>query len=248
MTRLTFAAAILALSAAVAVACDKPRPADEKPRYEPTSNYTKQELRGFTIYMNDCLLKEDKELGDRVIELLSAKLLDIERAVPAAAVEKLRQVPIWLELKDRGFPCACYHPSKAWLTEHGYNPEKAGAVEIANAATFLKWTHEQPAMVLHELAHGYHDRFLGGYGNPKVAAAYRRAMDAEDYQSVLHWDGRKVRAYAANNPQEYFAELTEAWYGANDFYPFVRAEVLEHDPQGAEMLREMWGEKEAQAE
>ena len=51
-----------------------------------------------------------------------------------------------------------------------------------------------------------------------------------------------VRAYAANNPQEYFAELSEAWFGANDFYPFVRAEVLEHDPEAAELLKKLWGE------
>ena len=96
-------------------------------------------------------------------------------------------------------------------------------------------------MVLHELAHGYHHRFLGGYDHPEIAAAYRRAMDAERYDSVLHWDGKTVRAYAANNPQEYFAELTEAWFGANDFYPFVRAEVVAHDPEGAKLLERLWG-------
>ena len=217
-------------------------PAQPKPSHEPTSNYTKQDIRGWTVYVNHRLLEDKKELGQRALELLDVKLYDIVRAVPAPAVAKLRQIPIWMEFKDRGSPCACYHPSKKWLSENGYNPDKAKAVEIANAATFLDWTAEQPSMVLHELTHGYHDTHLGGYRSPPIVAAYQRAVKEKLYESVLHWDGKTVRAYALNNPQEYFAELSEAWFGANDFYPFVRAEVLAHDPEGVKMLRKMWGE------
>ncbi len=228
----------------VTLACGATWAADEpaKPEYDPTSDYTKMDVRGWTVYVNQRLLQGDKALSDRTLELLDVKLYDITRMVPAAALAKLRQVPIWVELADPRHPCMCYHPSRGWLTEHAFNPEKAGSVEIANAATFLKWTHEQPSMVLHELAHGYHHRFMdGGYDNPEIAATYRRAVEAKLYDSVLHWDGKTVRAYAANNPQEYFAELTEAWFGTNDFYPFVRAEVLDHDTEGAELLRKLWG-------
>jgi hypothetical protein len=234
--------AVVCLS--VAIACRAAWPADEpaKPEYDPTSSYTKMDVRGWTVYVNQRLLEGDKALSDRTLELLGVKLYDITRMVPAPAVAKLRQVPIWVELADPRHPCMCYHPSRKWLSEHAFNPEKAGSVEIANAATFLKWTHEQPSMVLHELAHGYHHRFMDeGYDNPEIADTYRRAMEGKLYESVLHWDGKTVRAYAANNPQEYFAELTEAWFGTNDFYPFVRAEVLEHDTEGAELLRKLWG-------
>jgi hypothetical protein len=50
-----------------------------------------------------------------------------------------------------------------------------------------------------------------------------------------------------NNDQEYFAELSEAYFGTNDIYPFVRAEVREHDPEGYRMLRKVWGGKPADA-
>ena len=216
--------------------------AEAKPSYEPTSNYAKQDIRGWTLYVNQRLLADEKELGQRTLELLDVKLYDIVRAVPAPALDKLRQIPIWVEFKDRGFPCACYHPSKEWLSENGYNPDKAKTVEIANAETFLDWTAQQPSMVLHELAHAYHDTHLGGYGSQPIATVYQHAVNRKAYESVLHWDGKTVPAYALNNPQEYFAELSEAWFGANDFYPFVRAEVLVHDPEGAEMLRKTWGE------
>ena len=221
----------------------KPEGPDEPPKveYEPMSSYTTRTVRGWTVYVNHRLLEDQKELGDQALQLLDVKLYDVTRAVPQPALDKLRQIPVWMESADPRHPCMCYHPSREWLNQHAFNPEKAGSVEIANAATFLKWTHEQPSMVLHELAHGYHHRFLGGYDNPEIAAAYRAAMEAKQYDSVLHWDGKTVRAYAANNPQEYFAELTEAWFGANDFYPFVRAEVVEHDPEGAKLLKKLWG-------
>ena len=200
-----------------------------------------RDVRGWTVYVNHRLLEDQKELGVRTLELLGVKLYDITRMVPGAAVEKLRCVPIWVEFAHPRHPCMCYHPSRKWLSENAFNPEKAGSVEIANAAAFLEWTHEQPSMVLHELAHGYHHRFLGGYENPEIAAMYEKAMDRGAYESVLHWDAKRVRAYAANNPQEYFAELTEAWFGANDFYPFVRAEVVQHDPEAARLLEKLWG-------
>jgi hypothetical protein len=212
-----------------------------KPEFEPTSNYTPRDVRGWTVYVNHRLLEDQKELGDRTLELLGVKLYDIVRMAPGPAVEKLRRVPIWVEFAHPGHSCMCYHPLRKWLSENAFNPEKAGSVEIANAAAFLKWTHEQPWMVLHELAHGYHHLFLGGYGNPEIAAMYEKAMDRGAYESVLHWDAKKVRAYAASNPQEYFAELSEAWFGANDFYPFVRAEVVEHDPEAARLLEKLWG-------
>jgi hypothetical protein len=43
-----------------------------------------------------------------------------------------------------------------------------------------------------------------------------------------------------NNEQEYFAETTEAFFGTNDFYPFVRAELKAHDPDMYAVLCEVW--------
>jgi dipeptidyl-peptidase-4 len=95
-------------------------------------------------------------------------------------------------------------------------------------------------MVLHELAHAYHHQVLG-YDNPDIKAAYRAAMKSKSYESVLFYTGVKKRAYACNSDQEYFAELTEAYFSTNDFYPFVRAEIIEHDRPAFKMLKKVWG-------
>jgi hypothetical protein len=58
---------------------------------------------------------------------------------------------------------------------------------------------------------------------------------------VLDYAGRRRKAYAASNVEEYFAEATEAFFGTNDFYPFVRPELREHDPELFRVLERIWG-------
>jgi hypothetical protein len=99
-------------------------------------------------------------------------------------------------------------------------------------------------MVLHELAHGYHHQCLDdGYNNAEVKAAFRGAMEARRYESVLRINGRDDRAYAATNPMEYFAEASEAFFGTNDFYPYVRSELRRHDPRMFDLLKRLWHEE-----
>lgn len=220
-------------------------PAREKPEpeaaYDPVSRYAKKRIEGWDVLVNRRLLrKEHQELRDQTVKLLGDHLYRITRVVPADALAQLRKIPIWVDLAEPHHPCMCYHVSVDWLREHHMNPDKAGAVEIANARNFLVWTHEQPWMVLHELAHGYHDQVLG-YDHAGIRACYRRAVASKSYESVLHHDGQKVRAYALTNDKEYFAESTEAYFGTNDFYPFVRAELRQHDPRMYELLEKLWG-------
>jgi len=210
-----------------------------QPAYEPTDRYTVQQIEGFTVYVHQSLLNEEGDLGTQVLKLLGAKLYDVTRTVPPAALAELRQVPIWMELAHEPVPGGCYHPSPEWLVEHDFNPEKARSIEFGNARNFLGWSLDQPSMVMHELAHAYHHRVIG-YDNAEIKAAYDHAVQGGTYESVLYCHGEMQRAYALNSDQEYFAELSEAFFGVNDFYPFVRAEVQEHDPTGYAMLQRIW--------
>ena len=49
-----------------------------------------------------------------------------------------------------------------------------------------------------------------------------------------------MRHYGLTDPMEYFAEGTEAFLYRNDFYPFVRAELKEHDPALHDLLVGIW--------
>lgn len=229
----------LGLGLALAVVASAASPDKERPAFVPTSDYTTREVNGWTVHVNKHLLDDQAGLGRDALRLLDVLLFDVERAVPERALKELRKVPIWVGVKDGHAPCAEYHPSRSWLEENGYNPDKARGVEIGNAERFLTWSKTQPSMVLHELAHAYHDRVLG-FDHPEVRSAFDRIKKSELYDSVLRANGRSEKAYALTSPQEFFAESSEAYFGTNDFYPFVRAELREHDPETAKMLERLW--------
>lgn len=209
------------------------------PSYQPTSSYTQQTIGGWKVMIGGELATDHPDLEKYALELLRVKLFDIARVVPPEPLRRLREVTLWLEYDDKAWPCACYHPSADWLRDNGFNPDKVKGVEIANAANFLTWSVEQPWMVLHELAHSYHDRVLG-FDDPDVKAAYVAAVKSHAYDAILRINGHIERAYAMNNEQEYFAEDSEAFFGTNDFYPFVRAELQQHDPRMFELLKRVW--------
>ena len=193
--------------------------------------------------MNRELLAARSELGSNALAVLVAHLRGITNVVPPRACEALQRVPIWLGLNDGHAPCAEYHPSRDWLAEHGYNPDKARCVEVGNARRFIDWSPKQPMMILHELAHAYHDQVLG-FENERIRAAYERARKSGRYDAVARNNGRTERAYALTDDHEYFAEISEAYFGTNDYYPFTRAELKRHDPEMFEILEEVWKVKE----
>lgn len=211
-----------------------------EPKFDPIDRYHEQQLEGWRILVHDQLRTPQHEsLREQTLKLLGGHLYQISRTIPEPALTKLREVPIWVEYAHPKHKCMCYHPDAGWLRAHDMNPEKAKAVELANAENFLKWTHDQPWMVFHELAHAYHDRELG-FDHAEVRACYQQAMAAKLYDRVLRINGRDDRHYAATNEKEYFAEASEAFFGTNDFYPFVRAELRRHDPAMFETLGRLW--------
>lgn len=216
---------------------------EDKVAYEPTDAYVSTTTQGWRVLVNKGFRQREPQLCEETLLLLQEQLYLIVRNVPASALAKLRQIKIWVEEAEPHHPCMCYHPDPGWLREHDMNPDKARSVELANAKNFLSWVHDQPWMVFHELAHGYHHQFLtDGFENAEVRAAFERARGAKIYDSVLHIRGARQRHYALTNPQEYFAESSEAYFGTNDFYPFVRSELKEIDAEGFNVLKRAWGD------
>lgn len=204
-------------------------------------------IAGWQVHVRRDLLTADEAATLRALELLRAQLEEINRVVPRMAAAKLRKVPLWFSPEYPGVkPRAEYHPSADWLRAHGRNPAMAKGVEFTNVQIFEAETRRMPNFALHELAHAYHDRFLaGGFRHPGIVAAYEHAKASGGYDRVERQDseGRKTidRAYALTNPQEYFAESTEAFFTRNDFFPYTRAELRQHDPGMFALLAELWG-------
>ncbi len=203
-----------------------------------------QEIEGWTVDVDPQLLDgEHAELGARALGMLANHLQRIAILVPEDRLAKLRQVGIWIEYRHPSLGPMQYHPSRNWLVKHGHDPRLTRKVHVTRAAQLLDRGQllKHPAVILHELAHGYHDQFLG-FDEPRIRAAYEKAKAAGIYEEVLLYNGRRVRHYALTDHKEYFAEGTEAFFYRNDFYPFVRAELKEHDPVLHDLLVDIWGE------
>jgi len=226
-----------------------PPPAETKPappaaqtgraRFDPVV----QRIEGWTVYVDPALLEgEHAELGAQALKMLANHLQRIAILVPDEKLARMRKLEIWIEYHHPTLAAMQYHPSRGWLTAHGCDPRLAKKVHIPRAEVLLSRSQmlKHPAVVLHELAHAYHDQYLG-FDDPRIIAAYEKAKAAGTYEKVLLYTGKTVRHYALTDSKEYFAEGTEAYFYRNDFYPFVRAELKEHDPVLHDLLDEIWG-------
>ena len=202
-----------------------------------------QKIEGWTVHVDKALLSAPaNRLGRRVLNLLRDRLAEIARIVPDKALSDLRKVPIWLD-HEHELKRMQYHPAAKWLTDHGYDPAMEKGVHLPQAVHFLRETRSgrQPWAIMHELAHAYHDRVLG-FDEPRVKRVFKAAQDSRQYEDVLRISGKRDRHYALTNHKEFFAEMTEAYLGTNDFYPFVSAELRDCDPETFALLRDIWGQ------
>ena len=203
-----------------------------------------REIEGWKVAIDPALLQESQaEFAGEAFEALANHLQRIAYIVPEKQLAQLRQMRLWLELDNRVLDNFQYHPNRQWLVDHGHDPRLVKHVHIPRAQLLLDrstWA-KHPYCVLHEMAHAYHDQVLG-FDHPEIEAAFENASEAGNYEAVLLFTGEKgVRHYGLTNPMEYFAESTEAYFGVNDFYPFVRAELAEHDPRMFRLLQKIWG-------
>jgi len=203
-------------------------------------------VEGWTVHVDKRLLAGDAEaLGRGALRVLSNALYEITRLVPKDRLVHLQQVPIYLD-RDHALNHLQYHPNAGWLSDHGYDPAMAKAVHAPNAQHMLAVVRPggQPFAILHELSHAYHDRVLG-FGYRPIRQAYQKAVASKRYESVMRIRGRTVRHYALTDHKEFFAEMTEAYFGTNDYWPFVRRELREADPETLRLLEEIWTKGDA---
>ena len=237
--------AVLLLGPAVCLAAEPPKAKSikpavaERPFYDPIE----MSIEGWTVKLDPKLFEDQNaEVRERALKALANHLQRVEFIVPEDRLADLRTIRIWLDLDHPRLRGMQYHPSRGWLISHNHDPRLARHVHIPRARELYSrhmWA-KHPYVVLHELAHGYHDQFLD-FDHPEIRAAYEHARREGLYEDVLLYTGKTVRHYGLTNHKEYFAESTEAYFGVNDFYPFVRAELKEYDPRMHGLLEKIWG-------
>lgn len=217
--------------------------ADKKPEAPKPTAHTERNVEGWNVRIDDRLLHApNEELGKRALTALAAKLADINTVVPPDKLEKLHAVTIQLDLSNGGLRSMQYHPDVGWLVDNGYDRKLVHCVHIPVAAELLEpeIVNIQPWCVLHELSHAYHDQILG-FDDARIRAAYEKYKKSGHGESVLFVAGGRVRHYALTDHKEFFAEMSESYFGTNDFFPFNRAELMTAEPEIYHLLLDIWG-------
>ncbi|MGB2755902.1 MAG: hypothetical protein WBD75_06560 [Phycisphaerae bacterium] len=93
-----------------------------------------------------------------------------------------------------------YHPDKDWLEKMDFHPGKHKCVEFSRAANYVAAGDRSVRTVLHELAHGYHDRVLG-FDEPEILAAYKKAVAGTAYPRRRQPRGPPSRARRPGEPR-----------------------------------------------
>ena len=214
-----------------------------------TWTYEDLSIHGWTIYLEESIAA-DQKLKARIQEQITIGLENFLGKVPEGALAFLRTIPIWVSneptypLREKEYGVVPFHRSPQWLRDHGLNPHMAPGVHVINPeAVFFrhKLLDWGPMTFLHELAHAYQNVRLS-LKHEVILSAYEAAMEEGLYLEVPDRKDKslKVKAYAATNQEEYFAELTEAYFGQNDWFPHNREELRNYDPRGYKMIEEVW--------
>lgn len=208
---------------------------------EPKQRVVKN-IEGWQVSVDPEMLDtENAEVGNEALKALANHLQRVKYIVAEDRVKELQTLRIWIDWNHK-LGNMQYHPSRSWLEKNGHDPKLTKHVHVPRAKQLLsrsQWA-KHPYVILHELAHAYHDQIIG-FDRPKIIDAFKAANAAGLYENVLLFTGRKVKHYALTNHKEYFAESTESYFGVNDFYPFVRAELKEYDPRTYQLMEDIWG-------
>ena len=203
----------------------------------------KKLMEGWTIFVEPILLEDGKDLvGKKALEMLRNHLQRITILIPPGPLKKMQDLEIWIEKDHPTLKSMQYHPSREWLIQHSHDPRLAKKVHIPVAENLFSRQQllKHPMVILHELAHAYHDQVLG-FEHPAIIKAFEVMKRSGSYEKVLLYTGQTVKHYGLSNHKEYFAEGTEAYFYRNDFFPFVRAELKLHDPTLHQVLLDIWG-------
>ncbi len=219
--------------------------ADESASERANPDYQTSKLRGWTVHVSRSLLADFPDETAAALNLLADQLEKTETVLPNSALEALRATELWLSPPYPGSrPTAEYHPNRKWLIENGRNPQLHRGIEFTNVSIFPQECIRMPFLLVHELAHAFHDQVIG-FDDARIVGLFEKAKDSGQYERVQRWRSpdkplTSEKAYALSNAKEYFAEGSEAFFGRNDFFPFTRPELKRHDPAFEQLLEHLW--------
>jgi hypothetical protein len=208
--------------------------------------FTSVDLEGWTVQVDKQLVADGahQETGEAALRVLSDKLRELTVLLPEEKLKRMQEMKIVMEYHNERLSSMQYHPSKQWLIENQHPEELHQAVHIPRASDLLGRLpiQHQPMVILHELSHAWHDQVLD-FDHPEIMEVWEQFRKRTGDAECLHISGKMRQHYGMTNQKEFFAEMTESYFGCNDFYPFVRGELQRDYPEIFELLKKVWGKQ-----
>jgi hypothetical protein len=210
--------------------------------------FRKEVIGGWTVYL-ECPIEYTHNLMSTIVNELTSDLEHVTSLLPEQILTRLQATQLFVVASKEAKPtnqmkggggALFMNPLGDMASQDA--PEAYSGSIVINANAWINTRRWQPAgATLHEMAHAWHCMNWPCFSSDSlITEAYEAAISTGIYDQVERNDGTTVKAYAATDKQEYFAELTEAWFWENDFYPYNREELLEHDPLGAAAVEDAW--------
>ena len=159
---------------------------------------------------------------------------------------------IWVDANTESVSQPTYIAKPASLEAPLQNPDRLLSIVIPGNK-YLEQRKSQPHLLLKVFAQAYADfhglRPSATYLASKDNAVYSNVCttrqrqfvvsDAKTYQTETY-QTTGLPAAATVNSHEYFGELTESFFGSNDFSPHNARELKRDDPAGYEYVKNSW--------
>lgn len=242
-------------SSSLAIAQDKVTPkAEQRGKIDfrtPARVYEVRKIGRWTFQVEKQLLKEAPELAKKTLERLEKKLNEALAALPKTTHPTFLKLKFFLlygpNAKGGGRNNGLEYLRKNAPDFHEeYDLRWRSAVVIYCAENYGKQISDFWALkaVVHEFAHAHHLEHWDENQPPEIRAAWENAEKSELYRNVKDESGKTIeKAYATANHLEYFAELSCMYFVGCNYPPLNRQDLEKYDPQGAAMVRQVWGLK-----
>jgi hypothetical protein len=199
-----------------------------------SGKYIDTTIRGWKVYVSTEIY--NPLLVTRAYDTLDQELGAIQSVLPPKALSKLKLVSIWLDYTVPPNTVSYYYsepPEK--LKEEGWDIRKEGSIGT-QIVDYVNASHDSLPL-LKWFAYAYLYRELG-LNNFKIIPIFEKAQQSGVY------DVRFRNRLMIRNAMDYFAILSEAYFaGMLSYPPYGREKLKEIDPDGYNMIEQMWGVK-----
>ena len=217
---------LLILIGNTATAADKPKKLE----------YNHVKITGWDVHIETKLAKDPRTRI--VLQYIEKSLKQAKIELPRKHLDKLQKVPIWIS-ENNGKDVEYYFYERR-VYQGGFDPKKFGGIEIQNIDNFLTMIEYDKGIMVHELAHAYHNMNYKKIDKLIMKAFKNAGWERLYKKEETRRDRKPQRVYASYSPFEYFAELSAIYFVGNHYYPYDYLDLKKHDPMGYEMILEAW--------